>query len=36
MMGMIQEVYRLPLVPISDKAREKLQKAMKELKLISR
>jgi 4-hydroxy-tetrahydrodipicolinate synthase len=36
MMGMIQEVYRLPLVPISEKAREKLRKAMKELKLISR
>jgi 4-hydroxy-tetrahydrodipicolinate synthase len=35
MMGMIQEVYRLPLVPISEKAREKLRKAMKELKLIS-
>jgi 4-hydroxy-tetrahydrodipicolinate synthase len=36
MMGMIQEVYRLPLVPISETAREKLRKAMKELKLISR
>jgi 4-hydroxy-tetrahydrodipicolinate synthase len=36
MMGMIQEVYRLPLVPISEKAREKLRKAMKELRLISR
>jgi 4-hydroxy-tetrahydrodipicolinate synthase len=35
MMGMIQEVYRLPLVPISEKAREKLRKAMQELKLIS-
>jgi 4-hydroxy-tetrahydrodipicolinate synthase len=36
MMGMIQEVYRLPMVPISEKAREKLRKAMKELKLITR
>jgi len=35
MMGMIEEVYRLPLVPISANAREKLRKAMKELKLIA-
>jgi len=34
MMGMIEEVYRLPLVPISENARGKLRKAMKELKLI--
>lgn len=34
MMGMIEEVYRLPLVPISEKGREKLRKAMKELGLI--
>jgi 4-hydroxy-tetrahydrodipicolinate synthase len=34
MMGLIEEVYRLPLVPISANAREKLRKAMKELKLI--
>ena len=34
MMGMIEEVYRLPLVPIGDKTREKLRKAMKDLNLI--
>jgi len=34
-MGMIEEVYRLPLVPITEKAREKLRKAMKELKLFA-
>jgi 4-hydroxy-tetrahydrodipicolinate synthase len=35
MMGMIEEVYRLPLVPITETAREKLRRAMKELKLIA-
>jgi 4-hydroxy-tetrahydrodipicolinate synthase len=34
MMGMIEEVYRLPLVPIGDKAREKLRKALRELGLL--
>jgi 4-hydroxy-tetrahydrodipicolinate synthase len=34
MMGIIEEVYRLPLVSISEKSREKLRKAMKELNLI--
>lgn len=34
MMGMIEEVYRLPLVPISNHGRQKLQKAMKDLGLI--
>ena len=34
MMGMIEEVYRLPLVPIGDKNREKLRVALKDLSLI--
>ena len=34
MMGIIEEVYRLPLLPIGNKSREKLRKAMKELNLI--
>ncbi len=34
MMGMIEEVYRLPLLPISEKNREKLKAILKELKLI--
>ncbi len=35
MMGMIEEVYRLPLVPISQKNREKLQTLLRDLQLIS-
>jgi 4-hydroxy-tetrahydrodipicolinate synthase len=35
MMGMIEEVYRLPLVPISQKNREKLQSLLRDLHLIS-
>jgi 4-hydroxy-tetrahydrodipicolinate synthase len=34
MMGMIEEVYRLPLVPIGEKNREKLKAVLKELALI--
>lgn len=34
MMGMIEEVYRLPLVPISEKNREKLKTILREQKLI--
>ncbi len=34
MMGMIEEVYRLPLVPISEKNREKLKTILRELKRI--
>ena len=34
MMGMIEEVYRLPLVAIGDKNREKLRAALKDLSLI--
>ncbi len=34
MMGMIEEVSRLPLVPMSDKNREKLRAALTELALI--
>lgn len=34
MMGMIEEVYRLPLVPISEKNREKLKSILRELNLI--
>jgi 4-hydroxy-tetrahydrodipicolinate synthase len=34
MMGMIDEVYRLPLVPITDKNREKLKSILKDLGLI--
>jgi 4-hydroxy-tetrahydrodipicolinate synthase len=34
MMGLIEEVYRLPLVPMQPKNREKLQTALKELKLV--
>jgi 4-hydroxy-tetrahydrodipicolinate synthase len=34
MMGMIEEVYRLPLVPISQKNREKLRSILAELKLV--
>jgi 4-hydroxy-tetrahydrodipicolinate synthase len=34
MMGMIEEVYRLPLVPLAEKNREKLRSAMKQLKLL--
>jgi 4-hydroxy-tetrahydrodipicolinate synthase len=35
MMGMIEEVYRLPLVPITDKNREKLKSILKDLGLIN-
>ena len=34
MMGLIEEVYRLPLVPMQPKNREKLERALKDLKLI--
>ena len=34
MMGLIQESYRLPMVPIGEKNREKLKKILAELKLI--
>ncbi len=34
MMGMCEEVYRLPLVPISEKNREKLKKALQELHIL--
>ena len=34
MMGMIEEVYRLPLVPPAEKNREKLRSVMKQLKLL--
>ncbi|MDI6803598.1 MAG: 4-hydroxy-tetrahydrodipicolinate synthase [Bacteroidota bacterium] len=34
MMGKIEEAYRLPLVPLSDKHRTKLEAILKELKLI--
>jgi len=34
MMGLIEETYRLPLVPMQPKNREKLEKILKELKLI--
>ena len=34
MMGLIDEVYRLPLVPMQPKNREKLERALKDLKLI--
>ncbi len=34
MMGMVEEVYRLPLVKISDKNREKLSVVLRELKLL--
>ncbi len=34
MMGKIEEVYRLPLVPLSDKHRPKLKSLLKKLKLI--
>lgn len=36
MMGMIEEVYRLPLVPISEKNREKLKTVLAELGLVSK
>ena len=35
MMGLIEEVYRLPLCPMQPKNREKLQIALRELKLIA-
>ncbi len=35
MMGMIQEVYRLPLVPISQSNKEKLQNVLKHIGLLS-
>jgi 4-hydroxy-tetrahydrodipicolinate synthase len=35
MMGMIEEVYRLPLCPMQPKNREKLAIALRELKLIA-
>jgi len=35
MMGLIEEVYRLPLCPMQPKNREKLQVALRELKLIA-
>lgn len=34
MMGLIEEVYRLPLVPMQPKNREKLQSILRDLKLI--
>jgi 4-hydroxy-tetrahydrodipicolinate synthase len=34
MMGLIDEVYRLPIVPMQEKNREKLRSVLKELKLI--
>ena len=34
MMGMIEEVYRLPLVPMQPKNREKLASVLRSLKLI--
>jgi 4-hydroxy-tetrahydrodipicolinate synthase len=34
MMGLIEEVYRLPLVPIGDKNREKLKTVLKDFALI--
>ena len=34
MMGMIEEIYRLPLVPMGEKNRDKLKAALKELKVI--
>jgi 4-hydroxy-tetrahydrodipicolinate synthase len=34
MMGMIEEVYRLPLVPLAEKNRDKLKMALRELGLI--
>ena len=34
MMGMVEEVYRLPLVRISEKNKEKLKKILKELELV--
>ena len=34
MMGMIEEVYRLPLVPIGEKNREKLKAVLKDLSLL--
>jgi 4-hydroxy-tetrahydrodipicolinate synthase len=34
MMGLIEEAYRLPLVPMQPKNREKLEKILKELKLV--
>lgn len=36
MMGLIEEVYRLPLIPLSEKNREKLKTVLQELKLIGR
>jgi 4-hydroxy-tetrahydrodipicolinate synthase len=36
MMGMIEEVYRLPLVPMKPENRAKLEKAMAALGLLSR
>ena len=35
MMGLIEEVYRLPLCPMQPKNREKLAIALRELKLIA-
>lgn len=35
MMGMIEEVYRLPLVPISEKNRDKLKTILRELNLVA-
>jgi 4-hydroxy-tetrahydrodipicolinate synthase len=34
MMGLIEEVYRLPLVPIGDKNREKLKTVLKDFALL--
>jgi 4-hydroxy-tetrahydrodipicolinate synthase len=36
MMGMIEEAFRLPMVPITEPSRAKLQKILKDLKLIER
>lgn len=33
-LGLIEEVYRLPLVPLNDKYRDKMRKILKDLKLI--
>jgi len=34
MMGMIEEAFRLPLVPITEASRAKLKKVLKDLKLV--
>ena len=34
MMGLMEESYRLPLTPLGEKSRVKLEKALKQLKLV--